>query len=334
VTFLYLAVLAIALAGMQLVGERHVLTASLLFLPTQGWILPACLLLPVSLIWDRLLGLLLTVSIAGFVLGYLRPEFNDWLPREEGDVTVVSCNLGHNRVADLGAFIAREDPDLIAIQEVNGRLDEIARAFPEYRIEGVDQFPLLSRYPILDAKVVEATTLHGREPCAARFELDYRGRRIAVYNVHMQTPRAMLDEVWRRPTLLISEAFGGTDGGRSAALTAGWRNQGSQIDELVAVLEAEPLPMLVVGDFNMAAHGVNYPKLRSLLMDAFRARGRRFGQTFPCDRSPPLSYIAPWSRLDYQFADRHWSICYFDLENGRKAQHRATVARYRLKVTP
>lgn len=331
VTLPYVALLVAMLAGMSFIGERNVLTATMLFLPIHGWILPAVVLLAVCLVWDRLLAVFVAVLIAWFVLGYLQPEYNDWLPRQKDDVTVVSCNLGTNRLQDLKPFIDREKPDLIAFQEVNNRRHEIAQAFPGYQMEGIDQFPLLSRRPIRDARVVEATGLRRREPRAARYELDYHGRRIAFYNVHMETPRELLASAYRHPGILILGQFSAWHGQSTASLNAGWENRVAQIDELVAILRQESLPMLVVGDFNMPRQGVNYPKLRRVLMDAFHVRGRRFGNTFPCDRSPPLSFLAPWSRLDYQFASPDWKICYFNLERGRKAQHCATAARYRLR---
>ena len=324
---LYFLGLLAALAAMRFVGERDIVTASMVFLPIQIWIYPAYGILLLCLIWDRRLAVIMVALIAWYILGYLRPEYNEWLPRMDGDVTIVSCNLGTSRVEHLKPFLEREQPDVIAFQEVNGLQPPIVAAFPEMHAMSFDQFLLLSRLPILNVKVIEMTTLTRRVPCVARFELESEGKRFVLYNVHMPTPRFLLDQVRRKPSILVP----GVNRRRREYLEAEWRNRVTQIDELIAVVEKETLPMLLVGDFNMPSQGVEYPKFGSRFLDAFRERGRRFGNTFPCDQNPPLRYFAPWSRLDYQFADANWEVCYFNLEKGRRAQHRATAARFRLK---
>lgn len=330
ISVVYLLLLALSLAGMRFVGEHHVLPATLLFLPPVVWILPAAGLLIFGAIWDRSLSLLLAGLIAWYGFFFMAPEFNNWIDRKEGDLTLLSCNVGQDSLDDLRQFAGREDPDVIALQEVNNRKAEVCRVFSGYRFSGIDQFPLLSKYPILEGRPVSLGVRNRREPCAGRFEVDYNGRRIVIFNVHLPTPRWLLATVWQQPRALLPEIFAKQYPDLCKRVVRGWEDRVSQIDELIGILKNERHPLIVVGDFNMPPHGTSYPKMVNFMIDAFTVRGRGFGFTFPGDVKSPESIIAPWIRLDYQFVGPEWSTNYFRLEPATGAQHRATVARFRL----
>jgi endonuclease/exonuclease/phosphatase family metal-dependent hydrolase len=327
----YLILLAASLAGMHFIGERHVLTGTMLFFPLIGWILPAVVLFVPCAVWDRLTGLLLASLIAWYGLIFMSPEFNDWEDRKPGDLTLLSCNLGQDSIDELQPFVERERPDVIALQEVNNRKSEYSRAFPGYEVHGTDQFPLLSRYPILDGRYIRLGLTNRREPCAGRYVVDYNGRQVLIFNVHLPTPRWLLEDTWDQPHVLLPEVFEEQYPGPCNLVEEGWENRVAQLNELIGVLKKETLPMIVVGDFNMPAHGTSYQRMAKFMTDAFTVRGRGYGFTFPADREPLQSLIAPWVRLDYQFVSRDWRTGYFRLEYTRRAQHRATVARYRLR---
>ena len=327
----YLLLLALSLTGMRFIGEHHVLTATLLFLPLVVWIFPAAGLLLLGAIWDRFLSLVLAGLMAWYGFFFMAPEFNDWIDRKEGDLTLLSCNLGRDSLDGLQRFVGSEDPDVIALQEVNNRRAEVRQGFSGYKFSGIDQFPLLSRYPILEGRSISLGVKNRRDPCAGRYEVDYNGRRIVIFNVHLPTPRRLLASAWQQPRVLLPEIFVKEYPELCKRVVRGWEDRVSQIDELISILKKERHPVIVAGDFNMPAHGTSYPKMANFMIDAFTVRGRGFGFTFPGNAKLPESIIAPWLRLDYQFVSPEWSTGYFGLEPTRGAQHRATVARFRLR---
>ncbi len=330
--FLYLGSLTAGLLAMRFIGEAGLLTGSALFLPPWIWILPAAPLALAGLFVDRKLALLMAAIFIAYAWLYLGCQWNPQPAARPGDLSVVSCNLGMDLPAsDLQPFVRRQDADIVCVQEAYGRVAEMKRAFPGYEARAIDQFPILSRFPIVAQRVIELQAGPRREPCAARYEIDFRGQRIAVYNVHLPTPRLELKEVWARPRLILPWLPGAKDRARHRALSAGWKDRAARLRELDALLRTEPLPAIVAGDFNMPAHGAGYARFTTFLRDAFTERGRGYGWTFPSDRVGRLADFAPWLRIDYQFVSAEWEVTAAAVEPPRVSQHLATAARYRLE---
>lgn len=329
----YLLGLGLLLLALRWLGEGSIYTGPTLFLPAVVWILPGLGLALVATLFDLRMAVILWFVVLWFGWSYLGFQWHRPLAAEAGDLTVVSCNLGLDLpTSALVPFVLQENPDLIAIQEAYGRQGELRRQFPGYEVRTVDQFHLLSRFPIRKVRVVELQEAQRREPYAARFEIDVRGRKIAFYNVHLPTPRKLFSELRENPRLFLPTRLSEQEKDLRSRQRKIWAERAAQIQELAAVMKSERLPMIAGGDFNMPMRGTGYARFTSFLSDSFARRGRGFGWTFPCDRPPPWEQFMPWLRLDYQFASDEWRICEALIEPKRQAQHLATAARYRLET--
>lgn len=159
---------------------------------------------------------------------------------------------------------------------------------------------------------------------AAVFEVPRQGEELAIYTVHMPTPRG--DFAKLRGVGLIKE-MAGRNRRRSdnmsfaEAMTA--RVQLAR--NLAWVLAQETRPFVVVGDFNMPADGYVHRVITSGVADCFATAGRGFGFTFPCDTHNPLTLGGPWLRLDYALAGPGWRTQECRVEPDRRSQHRAVV---------
>ena len=166
---------------------------------------------------------------------------------------------------------------------------------------------------------------------AAWFELEVReGQSFVIYNVHLPTPREAI-----RANLFGGALYGivgipGTGwGDERRRREEFWQGRIDLADQLLAHLEAETKPYLVVGDFNMPARGHIYRKVASNHIDAHRVAGNGYGFTFPGKTRNPLGLFRPWLRLDYLFAGKGWKIEYCETERrGRGSQHQSVVARF------
>lgn len=331
VALLYLLGLAAAWLSLRLIGEGSPVTGSALFLPVYSWILPAIALGLAGLLFDGTTTLVMCTVVAGFAWVGMGLRMNKADSRRDGDLVLVSANLGMVAPAKtLQPFVKRQNPDVICVQEAYGRLAELQEAFPEYEARSVDQFPILSRFPIVSERVIEMQEANRRQPCAARYEIEYHGQRIAIFNVHLPTPRSELKEVWQNPRMLQPWWLDPEEQRLRRGIVAAWRERSDRLEQLHQILQAEKLPFIVVGDFNMPSLGAGYAKITRNLQDAFLVGGRGVGWTFPSDRLPPLQQLSPWLRIDYQFASRDWQVCESEVEAKRPAQHLGMAARYRL----
>lgn len=81
------------------------------------------------------------------------------------------------------------------------------------------------------------------------------------------------------------------------------------LDSLLKRIEAETLPTLVLGDWNLPAFGPRYRRLTRNLQDAHLAGGTGFGHTFPGDLTHWAAMGQPWMRIDYVLTDKtHWRV--------------------------
>jgi len=168
-------------------GERHWILSIGLFLPAILWLVPFILLTPFHLVirpklcWISLAALL----VIGF--GYLDFHWNFSQKESVAGLTLLSNNVGGRSFETLSAFMEKQQPDVIALQDSW----LIAHRIPEYPASYVSragEYSLLSKFPIRRAEAFWGLAYRER-PVAARFELDYHDQTIVIYSVHMPTPR-------------------------------------------------------------------------------------------------------------------------------------------------
>lgn len=311
---LFLVVIAVLL---RLKGESWWLSSFLIFVPPQLWLLPWFVLLYglKKAGWRFLLplGAALVVwafGTAGFSLGLGARS-----PKEGAEtLTVVTNNVGENNKQSIRPFVEAHNPDLILYQEFYKGRQPID--FEGYHSRVYGSHALVSRYPIVAAKSIPGVVW--RKSAGVIFTIDWKGRPINVYSVHIPTARVEYTQLWKKgkPTWRARLRFY-----RDAMVKR------VEIGEKLAQTFAEdPLPVIAAGDFNMPSWGYLHQYIAARVTDAFSAAGRGFGYTFPGYDPYLPTWFGTWLRLDYVFTNTYWTPITAKAERGRASQHRATLA--------
>lgn len=325
------------LLALRHVGEANHGLALLLFAPPTLWLLPGLLLLPFALIWSwRSLPLL--VGAAFIVLVPLM----GWQPERGAptadayaapSLTLMTWNRGQHGGQSPVDFKRRQQPDLLVLQESAKRERAFAKSsdYGDYAAyQSAGEHTLLSKFPILESTLLPSGAAP-RTARAARFVVDWNGRRIAVYSVHLHTPRDVLLSQWRSGLFYGLLGFPGTPWAElSAQYQVFWDGQLDAAAKILDAVRTDPLPALIAGDFNSPHTGLIRHRLTRTLGDAHAEAGAGFGFTFPGKTRNPFSAGGPWLRIDYIFFTRHWSAMTCTTEAERASQHRAVAARLAL----
>lgn len=325
----YCVALVVTLIAVEWWAEAWVCLAILMFAPPIGYLLPFGILSPLML-WRRKWSHLLVHSacIVIVLFGFMTFRMHRPGTPSAGSVTVITHNIGQGEREAFAEYFPAEEPDIVILQDAAHRRDLFAKRFPKHRIKALDQFLILTPHTILRADLLN--TLRWRERVvAARFELVVDGREMAVYNVHMPTPRSSLNRALS-PRVWLEIA------GVSDASTEGFPSYRTWLDARVAlatglakVLSEEKLPFIVGGDFNMPDHGMMYRMFAEKMSDAFAQSGNGRGFTFPGSKdSRSAAILGPWLRIDYLFAGRGWKPVDCRTADDARSQHRAVLARF------
>lgn len=323
-------------AAMQYVGERNVTTAFLLFLPPLIWFLPFAPLVIMGGLFHR--GSLFFQSALLVLAVWIWLGFH-WLSQEpvvgtSGDIlTVMTYNRGQNMNQSLQPFKNANHPDVLVFQEAGGRAAGFLRS-PDYVEFGhavsVGEFTLLSRYPIKANSILKDAG-SDRAARAARFVIDWNGRLVSIYIVHLMTPRDVLRSYMRGAFLWGVLGVPGTPWAKKRLYYQSfWDGQIADAKLILDAVRSDSNSCIVAGDFNAPQTGYLHRMLTQELQDAHAAAGDGFGFTFPGVTHNPLSLGGPWMRIDYIFYDRRWEALECVTERDRPSQHRAVVARLRL----
>lgn len=355
-TLAYLAVLLLVCALMSFVGERNIFFAFCLYLPPLAWFLPAFALLPLCLLvleWRGLLAgaLGITVALVGF-LGFKPALTVPVIPppdhRPPNSLVVLTNNRGQHDNKSMKPFKNQVMPDIMVFQEAAGVSARYLAdpAYSEFKFgRDYSEFAIVSRHPVLSMEPVLATvqapaTTGGHEPpktlqqvIATRCVIDFAGRQVILYNVHLPSPRETLRSFFRGSFLYGLIGLPGTAWGQKRALNQqGWDMRTEMVRQLVARASTEKDPVVLAGDFNMPAPGWNHRLVAGAFQDAHHKAGAGFGFTFPGVTRNPLSLGGPWMRIDYVFAGKgSWDVMAAVAEPDRASQHRATAALLVLK---
>lgn len=254
-------------------------------------------------------------------------------------LVVMSFNAGMeyagNRQDDLAALLAREQPHLVAMQELPVRLDALTGIttgppFISPLVQG-RAYPIAwpktnNRWVVLNLPTFSRTESAGSAMLLSdggkgglwasggvvRSEVEWEGQPIAIYNVHLHSFGS--ERPWKDGTLLSPKAW------RSALHTyrEDFRTRAEQARQLRWWLDQEPLPFLVCGDFNSTPANWVYGHIAHGLQDSFRAKGEGWGMTFPA--------TWPLVRIDYVLASPHWRVHRAFVPDGLSSDHRPVIA--------
>lgn len=321
------------------IGERNPSTAFAMYLPSAIWLVPLAPILIFCIYRNKVFFFWVSAVCAG-IWGFFPWLFNTDTPapmRKESvnEVLIVTHNQGQQGKGNLSDFLRLVSPDFLVLQETSSqrhtsRIGHESQDFPHKLSWG--EFTLLSRFPILSTTPVATPTGHGRQMRAARFAVDWRGREISIYAVHLRSPRDVLNYQGRGAFLYGLIGIPGTPWAEKRRL--GQRFWDGQIADAKAVLEAarsDPNPVILAGDFNAPDVGYIHHTLTRELTDAHAESGKGHGYTFPGTTSNPLSAGGPWLRIDYIFCGPQWKAVSCLTESGRASQHLAVAARLAFK---
>ncbi|SKA84346.1 Uncharacterized conserved protein YafD, endonuclease/exonuclease/phosphatase (EEP) superfamily [Prosthecobacter debontii] len=335
-TLLYIAVLVGLTLVSSWVGERNPTTAFLLFLPPAIWWLPALPLALMTLCLHRRALCLLALTMAWFGYDFLGWRWNlSGHEREGGNdaLIVMTNNHGQHMNQSLQPFKNATQPDVIVLQESPGKASSYERSgnYAEFPfMQSVREHTILSRYPILESSAL--ASLPGQSPKAVRFVIDWKGKQVALYSVHLHSPRETLAYQKWGPFLYGILGLPGTPWAeKRQRLQQFWNGQIADAEIVLAAIRQDSLPVIAAGDFNAPHIGYIHRMITRQLKDSHAEAGQGFGLTFPGFTNNPLSAGGPWMRIDYVFYDRHWEAIQCVTEPDRPSQHRALAATLVLK---
>lgn len=319
------------------VAQSHLLVAPLTYLP-QILVGPALLMIGIpGWWWGRRLMLLCITTGIGYHVSLFGGSLREKAVDSGAALRVVFVNRGDQDPVKWKQWIVKQSPDLLGLTDLRGRDGaELSVGAPTIGglpyVMRIGEHALASRYPFKGTQVVKPDLPPGGSVRvqylpAARFEVDAPGGSVAVYVVHVRSPRDALSKygslkMWKW-TLF------GVPAHVSPSVTIGhyWDEQKLVIEGLLKRIESETIPTIVLGDWNLPDCGPRYRRLTKQLQDAHRVAGKGLGYTFPGDISSWSALGNPWMRIDYVLADRkHWEVhdCRVQSEeDASRSQHRA-----------
>jgi endonuclease/exonuclease/phosphatase (EEP) superfamily protein YafD len=334
---LYLAALLATLVLMRFVGERNVFFAFAIYLPPLTWYVPLFALVPLCvLVWEWRSLVMAAVVVAAATTLFHQAGFRTTFVKAPHSLTVLTNNRGQHGKGSMKPFKDATKPDIMAFQEGEAHADRYLAdpAYAEFKHgQDLDEFALVSRYPIVSVDAIKVTAKTGPMLVAARYVIDFEGQQIAIYNTHLPSPRDAIRYHMRGAFLYGLIGIPGTPlNKKRLAIQSEWDERISWVTQLVEIVKKETLPTLMVGDFNMPSLGWCHAQVTDVFGDAHAVAGSGAGFTFPGETHNPLAMGQPWMRIDYLFFDRaHWQCVESVTETGRSSQHVAVTATFELK---
>ncbi len=246
-------------------------------------------------------------------------------PVSEGGFKVMSYNArsfslfswrkNENTRDSILAFIKREDPDIICLQEYSYQTRKtLLRDYPFYTetpVEANKAFQaIFSKFPMVSGGMVEFPDSRNNT-LYADVLIGYDT--IRVYNVHLQSYR-----IGSRRFLLRD--YGTRFLGRLSAVAALHRQQAALIRKHLA---QSPYPVLVCGDFNSAPFSNVYRQMKAGFQDTYAGRGAGLGTTYSLKGIP--------YRIDYILADGAFEVLAHRNYQVRLSDHYPLMATLALK---
>jgi vancomycin resistance protein VanJ len=316
-------------------AESNLLSIFVAYLPVWVVALPflatqfAALLF---LCWRSMLVSLVTPVLLILWLGGYRIAWGPSLPAglSRNAFSVMTYNRGQGSEKLLAGFAAQHQPDVAVFQDAGRRLPKLVTLaeFAGHRHAFQDgEFVLLSRWPLVENEPLQLAwpeKIAGFYRAGTRSVVDWNGRQVVVYNIHLPTPRDVLYWYGRRGTFLY-----GVLGlvphtpmyARHQLYLDTWRARVSLVSQLAARVRSERDPVVLLGDLNLPPAGKGYQELCGVLQDAHAAAGAGFGHTFPGNMTSLAGRFAPWIRIDHIFVGPSWEVRTCEAARGGSSQH-------------
>ncbi len=264
----------------------------LLFSPRWLFALPLAVLLPAATFLRR--RLLVVVFAAGLIVVGPVTGFNIPWQRVTSStpagtpVRIMTLNMHYLRSDPpaLEELIAKENPDIVAIQEWRGWTHTPLTANPNWHFHGTPRLFLASRWPIRKAVVLgrDSTEEHAS---VAHYELDTPTGVVHVFSLHTASLREGIQET------IHDNSKGETE------VQANSERRRQQLDFIARQAAECQGPVLIVGDFNTPPESAIFKDTWNGYTDSFGAAGWGWGYTFYGARTRV--------RIDHLLAGKGWA---------------------------
>lgn len=182
---------------------------------------------------------------------------------------------------------------------------------------------IFSRYPIIDSGLVRypRPTL---PDALIHADIKVNNDTVRIYTSHLQSLQfgkrdyERIDNITNAKDSLLSNSRN-----ILSKLKKGILNRSLQADMIREILDISPYPVIVCADLNDVPNSYTYATVRGNMQDAFLKKGFGIGRTF--------SALSPTLRIDYIFADSHFSIGQFNRIVKKYSDHYMLVADIQLK---
>jgi vancomycin resistance protein VanJ len=275
---------AVALIGLwfwtERYAEHHWLATILAYIPQHLYSLPTIVLLIWAIRNQNLFGTIANlIVLTGFLITYMGCNIPTGLilngsssgpssASSKSTLRFVTYNLHQDNRAI--ATLKRLQPDIAVLQEsrdVNGLLNDLRAAFPNFSIQHENELTTISRFPIRDTRIYRLPK--NRRPLL-EVTLEINGRVVRVVNMHY-------------PTL---DFQGLASRNTNALVRLGMTKVLLELDQQT--------PLLIAGDFNTTPRGAMYSSLRAKYQNAFEQAGWGFGFTYS-SRVPVIRIDHVWT---------------------------------------
>jgi endonuclease/exonuclease/phosphatase family metal-dependent hydrolase len=233
---------------------------------------------------------------------------------------VKALNARHrvNGFVDIAEEIVRHQPDIVALQDAQGLLEDVEDDMPMPappifglpHVVGLDQYVIASKYPLSDC---EAGKLGREEPVQQflRCKANVNGRQLVLVTTHFVSPRSSLSAARRE----LTDGLDGWIYNLSERLV--------QANVLLKQLIKQPRPLIVMGDFNASEES---PVVQTLelagLRNTFSQAGKGWGYTHGHALDRKIDFL----RIDHILASQDLSILTSEVGGGEASEHNPVFA--------
>ena len=251
---------------------------------------------------------------------------------EETEIKVLSFNVHHFRGAgelshhetanEIIRFLKEEQPDIICLQEVRLRQNNIFNL-----AQTVEELDFINHYQFARTSSTFGSVTLSRYPIVHMDEIRFGNSRnitiytdvrigedtVRIFNLHLHSygidPRdfAIIDQgVSNEEDLKEVREVG-------SKLKKGFEMRAGQVETIREKIEKTPYPVILCGDLNDIPASFSYQQLRKGLKDAFVSSGKGVGRTY----GNQLSFL----RIDYIFHSPVFESYNFKTHDYRHSDH-------------
>ncbi|MEZ6121343.1 MAG: endonuclease/exonuclease/phosphatase family protein [Pirellulaceae bacterium] len=318
--WLYVIGLSVIAVGMPFLGGVWWPATLLLYAPRFLLGLPLLILLPWALAVRRRLLILLGIGLFVLcdpIMGWCWPPLlrSDVASSEDRHLTVLTCNIYSNAVSPntWNLLLQRTKPDVIGLQES-------ASNWRQYIPDGwhavrQGSIVLASRFPLQETaySASELETWSYVDAVCGSIEVDGDTVQLAV--VHLISPQHAIRDVLDRETGIDTKNISNMNDKMTRR-----RLESRRVADWVSKRAHHPL--IVMGDFNLAAESRIYHESWSWLTNAFSQVGSGFGYT----KQTPLGPLEFGTRIDHILCNKQVLVRTCQVQDDVGSDHLPVVA--------